>query len=220
MSLVKIVPTADGSDTIYSVQHNAHYHSLNGALQESRHIFINNGFDALPINTISILEVGFGTGLNAALTSSKAVETNKRVNYTGIELYPLEESILSKINYCQYLSTEENDLWNKISTAAWELESILNPSFSLIKHKEDICKLVLHKTFDLIYFDAFAPEDQPEIWTKAVFEKLFNATNKGGILVTYCSKGLVKQALRSVGYIVKRLPGPPGKRHILRATKD
>lgn len=219
MESIKIVKTSDGSNTLYSERYKAHYHSLNGALQESLHIFIRNGFEYLELNEITLLEVGFGTGLNAALTASKACELNRKTNYFGVELFPLEESILSKIDYESVISGNESDLWKKINAAEWGKEELIAKQFSITKLHTDICKVHFINYFDLIYFDAFAPEDQPELWGIEIFEKLFRATNQGGVLVTYCSKGIVKQALRNVGYKVERLSGPPGKRHILRAIK-
>ncbi|RPH29664.1 MAG: SAM-dependent methyltransferase [Bacteroidales bacterium] len=219
MASTKIVRTADGSDTLYSEQHKAHYHSLHGAILESLHIFVKSGYKHLALNEISILEVGFGTGLNAALTASKANEMNRKTTYTGIELYPLEKPTLAKINYGAVLKKDESIFWKKINISEWNTETPINDSFLLTKLHADICTVNLSDLYHLVYFDAFAPEDQPEVWSSAIFQKLFNATNRGGILITYCSKGIVKQALRGVGYKVERLAGPPGKRHILRAVK-
>jgi len=219
MTSIKLVQTADGSDTLFSEQHNAHYHSLNGALQESLHIFVRNGYEFMSMNGINILEIGFGTGLNATLTASKAFSTKQITYYTGVELYPLEEIHLSKLNYPSILNRNEAEAWRMITTGEWGVKNVINEFFSLTKLHADICSLMLSDNYNLIYFDAFAPDDQPEVWTIEIFEKLYNATSHGGILITYCSKGIVKQALRYVGYKVDRLPGPPGKRHILRATK-
>ncbi len=219
MTPIRIVPTADGSHTLYSDRHKAHYHSLNGALQESLHIYIRNGYEYLSLNEISILEVGFGTGLNAALTALSAIEMSRKTIYTGIELYPLQDEILTELNYGTILNDEVIEFWKKITAAQWGKEESINESFLLTKLQSDICTINLSNSYNLIYFDAFAPEDQPEVWSYEIFKKLYNATNQNGILVTYCSKGIVKQALRSVGYKVERLAGPQGKRHILRAIK-
>lgn len=219
MTYYIITPTEDGSHTLYSEQYKAHYHSLNGAMQESQHIFIKNGFDFYPTKEISILEMGLGTGLNATLTASSAFKEKRKTYYTAVELHPIKGTILEELNYKTILRKDEFNNWRKISNAPWNEETIINESFLITKLHADICKTNLNNSFDLIYYDAFAPDIQPEVWSIDIFEKLFKATNPGGILVTYCSKGIVKQALRHVGYNVKRLEGPPGKRHILRAMK-
>lgn len=219
MAQIKIVQTADGSQTLFSERHNAHYHSLNGALQESLHIFVKNGYEYLSCDAINVLEVGFGTGLNATLTASKAVDLKRNTRYTGIDLYPVEEDILTKLNYDSILSKAESETWKKIRSAKWGVEERVNEFFLLNKVQCDLIEMNLQNEYDLIYFDAFAPDDQPEMWTASIFEKIFHATSNGGVLVTYCSKGVVKQALRAVGYKLERLAGPPGKRHMIRATR-
>lgn len=220
MAQIKIVPTADGSNTLYSEQYKAHYHSLNGALQESLHVFIKNGYDFLTHNKLNILEVGFGTGLNAALSASKAIEKSCNTHYTGIDIIPLNKESLSKLNYSSVLSEEAYSNWQKIVATPWGDEFNVNDYFTLKKIQADFTGFNPPSSYDLIYFDAFAPEDQPEMWSVDIFEKLYKSTNPEGILVTYCSKGIVKQALREVGYKVERLSGPAGKRHIIRATKS
>jgi len=220
MERIKIVETADGSNTLYSEEYKAHYHSLNGALQESQHIFIDNGFKYFSKDELCILEVGFGTGLNAALTSSLAMLNKVKTIYTGIELHPLSHDILKNINYKSVLSEFDYNNWKTINSLDWGLRGVLSDFFTILKLNEDICTTALNNSYDLIYYDAFAPEDQPEIWEKHIFEKLYISTKQNGILITYCSKGIVKQALRHAGYKVERLPGPIGKRHILRATKQ
>ena len=219
MSSLKIIQTADGSHTLYSEQHHAYYHSTNGALQESLHVFIKCGFDYLTLDEINILEVGFGTGLNAALTASSAINKKQKTKYTGIDLYPPDEDTLLRLNYKSVLNKEDAEAWKNIISIKWGAENRINDFFLLKKIKADFADLNLTDNFHLIYFDAFAPDDQPEMWTLKVFEKLYQATASNGVLVTYCSKGIVKQALREAGYIVERLSGPPGKRHIIRAIK-
>lgn len=219
MTQIRIVQTADGSHTLFSEQHNAHYHSLNGAVQESVHIFLKNGYEYLSLNAANILEVGFGSGLNAALTASRAIDLKCNTSYTGIELFPLKDDILSKLNYNSILNKQESEAWKKIISTNWDVEEQINEFFLLNKVHCDLIEMSLQNKYDIIYFDAFAPDDQPEMWSIAVFEKLYHATFSGGLLLTYCSKGIVKQALRAVGYKVERLAGPPGKRHMIRATK-
>lgn len=219
MEGIKVVETADGSSTLYSEEYKAHYHSLNGALQESRHIFIENGFKYFSKNYLDILEVGFGTGLNAALTSAIALLNNVNTCYTGIELHPLGEDVLEKINYKSALSELEYSNWRAINSMKWGSNCKLSDFYSILKLNKNICTAEINAKYDLIYYDAFAPEDQPEMWDKQIFQKLYFSTKPDGILITYCSKGIVKQALRDAGYKVVRLPGPVGKRHILRAIK-
>lgn len=216
-----VLPTADGSCTIYSNRFKACYHSQNGALTESEHVFIKSGFEAIlprhrPVN---VLEVGLGTCLNAALTAYGAQTHQTKVRYLGIELYPLPLEVLESTGYGKVLEPECAGLWNKIIKNSEEQELQVTPWFSIKKHCTDFnCWLPTYR-FDLIYFDAFAPDDQPEMWSASNFCKLFHSLNPSGVLVTYSAKGLVKQNLRSAGFKVERLQGPPGKRHMLRAWK-
>ncbi|MFA5646909.1 MAG: tRNA (5-methylaminomethyl-2-thiouridine)(34)-methyltransferase MnmD [Bacteroidales bacterium] len=212
--------TDDGSTTLHSKQFGVHYHSMRGALTESMHIFIEAGLMHVSANPISILEVGFGTGLNAALTAQRAFELGIRVNYYSIELYPLTASEYELLNYAQQLPSGAAQAWKSICDAAWDKQVDISPSFSLFKINADFTSWVPSASFNLVYFDAFAPDDQPEMWSKGQFRKIFNATLPEGVLVTYSSKGIVKRALGEVGYTLERLLGPPGKRHILRANKS
>jgi tRNA U34 5-methylaminomethyl-2-thiouridine-forming methyltransferase MnmC len=219
MSSIKVVQTADGSHTLFSEKFNAYYHSTNGAVQESRHVFIKCGFDSCDQDEINLLEIGFGTGLNAALTTLRAIAKGLKTNYLGIDLYPPDIETLLQLNYKSFLSIAEFDAWEKIVSIKWGVNSCINSFFKLEKRMVDFFDIHLNYNFDLIYFDAFAPNDQPDMWAPLNFRKLYQSTAKNGVLVTYCSKGIVKQALRDAGYFVERLPGPPGKRHILKATK-
>lgn len=214
--------TADGSHTLFSEIHGAYYHSMNGALTESQHIFINSGFKHLSdtLKQISILEVGLGTGLNAALTANESLISGIETSYTAIELYPITEQQINGLNYGQILSPEVAEFWSKVMLAEWNSSVEINQSFEICKVNEDFTKWIPTKSFNLIYFDAFAPDDQPEMWSVEMFQKLYSSLSSGGILVTYSSKGIVKQALRAAGFKVERLAGPPGKRHILRAVKE
>lgn len=211
--------TADGSTTLLSKQYGVYYHSLCGAFTESMHIFIEAGLMHVSANPISILEVGFGTGLNAALTAQRAFELGIRVNYYSVELHPLTTSEYKLLNYAQQLPSGAAQAWTSICDAPWGKQVDISPSLSLFKINADFTTWVPNTSFNLVYFDAFAPDDQPEMWSKEQFQKIFNATLPEGILVTYSSKGIVKRALSEVGYTLERLLGPPGKRHILRAIK-
>lgn len=219
MISVKAQITADGSSTLYSGLHRAYYHSLNGAIQESLHIFINAGFNFIHKPIVSILEVGFGSGLNAALTARAAFAKNIHVNYSGVDLYPLATEQLKCLNYGTLLDKDSASFWDLICNAPWGVSTLINEYFSITKIHSDFTTYQIPGKVDLIYFDAFAPEDQPEMWEPDVFQKLYKSTSNNGILITYSAKGIVKRALRSAGYQLERLQGPPGKRHIIRARK-
>ena len=214
-----IIKTADGSQTIKRIDIDEHYHSVNGALQESLHVFIDNGFRHISGNKISIFEVGFGTGLNAMLTFIEAEKSNKIVDYTAIELYPVNEEIFTQLRYAEMLNINSNKYFLPLHTCEWNKSVKLSDNFIFTKLNIDLIKYNDNKLFDLIYFDAFSSEKQCELWTKSVFEKMFAILNTGGVLVTYSAKGEVKRNLRDSGFTVKRLSGINGKRHILRATK-
>lgn len=217
---ILIESTADGSDTLFVPSLNEHYHSVNGAIQESMHVYIESGLKQCSKEIINVLEIGFGTGLNAFLTLREANET-KNIHYTGIELYPLSEQIISNLNYTKDLNPIEQDLFNRLHQTEWNREIEITSCFNLKKIQTDFSKLdfSLNTTIDLIYFDAFAPEKQKEMWSQNLFDFLYTYTNSGGILTTYCAKGVVRRMLQQAGYIVERLQGPPGKREMLRAIK-
>lgn len=221
----KIINTADGSSTVYNNLLNEHYHSVNGALTESECVFVNNGLAELLNNTdkqiINILEVGLGTGLNALLTLAKINELNVKVFYTAIEPFALEAHIIEQLNYCKLGSlinfyNEFKSIHNYNGNDFIRLNQ--NFYFKSIKDKvQNFNPLPL--SFDLVYYDAFSPEVQPEMWTSEIFDTMYKTLNKGGILVTYCAKGYFKRILKANGFIVECLPGPPGKREVVRAVK-
>lgn len=226
-----IEQTEDGSRTLYVPQLDEHYHSTKGAHTESQHIFIRMGLQASEAPSPQVLEVGFGTGLNAWLTLAEAERTRRNVRYTGVELYPLPWETVSGLEYVDKEAEIAVDgkpvsasaLFEKLHTAAWQKEITLTPHFSLQKIQADITQessVALLPHADVIYFDAFAPEKQPEMWRQELFARLYVLLNSGGILTTYCAKGCVRRMLKEVGFTVERLPGPPGgKREILRARK-
>ncbi|MBN2523346.1 MAG: tRNA (5-methylaminomethyl-2-thiouridine)(34)-methyltransferase MnmD [Bacteroidales bacterium] len=216
---LQIVTSLDGSHTLYSSEINDHYHSIYGAVQESEYIFIKNGFDICTANPVHIFEVGFGTGLNALLTAAKNLEETREVLYTSVEKYPLGENIIRALNHHQYAGPEGEKLSGLIHSAETGKMSVISKNFKLMKIHSDFINDYITGSFDLIYFDAFGPDKQPEIWSSGVFEKISALTKSGGILVTYSAKGDVKRNLRAVGFDVKILSGPPGKRHIIRAYK-
>lgn len=219
---VKIESTADGSHTLFVPALDEHYHSVNGAKQESNHIYINAGLLHCNKNEISVLEVGFGTGLNAYLSLLVTLQTTKVIDYTSLELYPLPMGIVEQLNYVDEADDESKRYFDRLHRCDWDTRNEITPSFALTKVITDFSKpytSLLHGLYDVIYFDAFAPEKQPEMWTQSIFDTLYNATAAQGILTTYCAKGVVRRMLQQAGYTVKRLPGPPGKREMLRAVK-
>lgn len=211
--------TKDGSHTLYVPAMDEHYHSVNGACQESMHVFIDAGLHQIQVELINILEVGFGTGLNAFLTLLEAEKTNQTIHYTSLELYPLSDEVVFHLNYGKMIAPEKADLFIKLHQAEWGREVQITPNFYLRKVNCDLCQCTFDQSYDLIYFDAFAPEKQPEMWQPELFQRLFDHTRSEGILTTYCAKGVVRRAMQAAGYKVERLPGPPGKREMLRAVK-
>jgi tRNA U34 5-methylaminomethyl-2-thiouridine-forming methyltransferase MnmC len=211
--------TADGSPTLYVPELDETYHSMHGSVQEARHVFIENGlrFVATESKQVNILEVGFGTGLNALLTAQYATENAIRVNYVGLEAYPVEEAIWKEINY--HTDAEARSLYTKIMAHPFGETISIELNFSLFKEAKLIQDWVANGTFDLIYYDAFGPRAQAEMWELPIFEKLYSLLNVGGALVTYCAQGQFKRHLKSLGMRVENIPGPPGKREMTRGTK-
>lgn len=217
----EIIITSDGSTTIHLPEWNEQYHSKHGAIQEAYHVFIKNGLDCFNTKTkVSILEIGFGTGLNCFITYLEAQQNDLNIDYTGVEAYPVKQEEIEKLNYVEALKAEnEQRVFDKIHSLLWNEKEQLSTNFSLIKKEqffEDINEL---DKFNLIYFDAFGARVQPELWTESIFKKMFLALKQNGILVTYSAKGSVRRAMQKVGFTVERLPGPPGKREMLRARK-
>ena len=228
----KIVPTEDGSATIFIPEWNESYHSKHGAIQEAYHVFIKNGLDLIPNKNeeISILEIGFGTGLNSLITLCESVQNDLSINYSGLEKYPVSEEEFSILNYPKSLKefnvelnfdeSEINQFYNELMKAEWEKEIQINEKFSLTKIQADFLDFQYPENkFDLIYFDAFGARVQPELWSTAIFQKMYNALKPGGILVTYAARGVVKRSMMEVGFTVEKLAGPPGKREMFRAKK-
>lgn len=222
----RVISTADGSSTVSIPEMNVTYHSTHGAIQESLHVFIQAGLNQTlsRLSAVSILEMGFGTGLNALLTLMEAEAAKKPVRYTAIELYPLEPEQIKMLNYCEQL--DRNDLqesFESLHRSAWEKDISITENFTLFKSGTDLLKFEIpqhSQQFHLIYFDAFAPAAQPQLWTSNVFEKLYASLSPDGILVTYCSKGDVRRAMQGAGFRVEKLAGPPGKREMVRAWKE
>ncbi|MDP2068424.1 MAG: tRNA (5-methylaminomethyl-2-thiouridine)(34)-methyltransferase MnmD [Lutibacter sp.] len=216
----KIMITADGSTTIHITEWDEQYHSKHGAIQEAKHVFIKNGLSLFSEQKISILEIGFGTGLNSFITFLEAAKMKLIIDYVGVEAYPLAAEEVEKMNYVEQLNANafSND-FNKMHHQEWEIKGEISPEFSLTKRKQFFNEIDDKNKFDLIYFDAFGARVQPELWTEEIFEKMHKALKSGGVLVTYSAKGSVRRAMLAVGFSVEKLPGPPGKREMLRGKK-
>ena len=215
--------TGDGSTTIHLPDWNEQYHSKHGALAEAKHVFIETGLHHYIANktlkSIAVLEIGFGTGLNALLTYEQSELLQLRCNYVGVEAYPVAIEEVLKLNYPSVTQISEKK-FNLLHTVSWEEEHRLSACFSLLKRKQFFEEVTDKNAFQLIYFDAFGARVQPELWTEAIFSIMYNALQASGVLVTYAAKGSVRRAMQAVGFTVERLPGPPGKREMLRATKE
>ena len=213
----RIVRTEDGSPSIYVKAIDECYHSTHGARQESEHIFIQTALRQHASKRLSILEVGFGTGLNALLTCNEASLRELDVYYTGIELYPISNDEVEQLLPFTHPHEKLFQQLHQVSSAGF---TPITPHFHLQKQEVDFTHItVAANSVNIIYFDAFSPEKQPEMWTQERFDMLYNACRPGGILSTYCAKGIVRRAMQQAGFLVERLPGPPGKREILRAIK-
>ena len=216
---LELVNTNDGSNSLKNVIINDSYHSKYGAINESKHIFINNGLKMISKKKIRVLEIGFGTGLNALLTLLYCDKKKQNIIYHTIDNLPLKEEIYSSLNYFDQLKIEKN-IYLKIHSSSWENEIELSNFFVLKKMKCDFTKTLFNQKYDLIYFDAFSPSKQPEMWTLNNFKKLYNCLNTNGVLITYSSKGDVKRTMKKVGFNISSLEGPTGKREITLARKD
>lgn len=212
---MEIQTTADGSSTIYLPELDEHYHSVNGAVQESRHVYINAGFNECKKDQLTVLELGFGTGLNALLTAMEAVKQHRKVVYISLEKFPLSKEVLSNLTY----SNLNNDLFQEIHDAEWEKEVRLNDCFSLKKIKIDFSDYPFPEQYDVVYYDAFAPDKQAGVWTQELFDRISERMSSEAVLTTYCAKGAIRRMMQAAGLLVERIPGPPGKREMLRARK-
>lgn len=220
----EIIVTKDGSHTVEIPGMNVTYHSHHGAIQESMHVFIETGLNYLlnkaerQDSPLHIFEMGFGTGLNALLTAIEAENRKIRIRYTAVEMYPLSLEEANTLNYSQVLG--HHDVFERLHLCKWETETALTEHFTLRKVQTHLQDFTSGEPFHLVYFDAFDPLAQPELWTEEVFKKLFDMMIEKGVLVTYCSKSSVRRAMQAAGFNVAKLPGPPGKREIVRAEKS
>jgi len=216
----EIIRTKDGSTTIHIKDWDECYHSKHGAIQEAQHVFIKNGLALYQNQSVSILEIGFGTGLNAFITYLESKKLNLDIDYVGVEAYPVSISELSAMNYVSELNADDkNAIFNLFHESNWEEKVVIDPFFSLTKRQQFFEEINDFEQYDLIYFDAFGYRVQPDLWSTSIFEKMYTALRPGGKLVTYAARGVVKRSMIEVGFTVEKLPGPPGKREMLRATK-
>jgi tRNA U34 5-methylaminomethyl-2-thiouridine-forming methyltransferase MnmC len=219
---IQIITTGDGSHSLLNTALNETYHSVHGARRESVHVFIKHGLeyflDGNAADVVKIFEVGFGTGLNALLTASFAENQKHKILYTSLEAFPLADEIPGKLNYAE--SESEKLLFEKLHSSSWEVDVQINNFFTLRKIKTTLEEISLQGNyFDVIFFDAFAPSKQPELWEIPMLEKVCNALKSNGVFTTYCAKGQLKRDLKSLGLLVETLPGPPGKKEMVRALK-
>lgn len=216
----EIIKTSDGSTTIHLEEWNENYHSKHGAIQEAQHVFIKNGLSLFQNKAISILEIGFGTGLNAFITLLESPKMNIKINYVGVEAYPVSEEEIKAMNYVNELEAmDKKDFFNLIHTNSWENKNDITQNFTLTKRKQFFETIDDVEQFDLIYFDAFGYRVQPELWSTDIFKRMYTALRDNGVLVTYAARGVVKRSMIEVGFKVEKLSGPPGKREMFRATK-
>lgn len=219
--MITLYTTNDQSHTLYNSELNETYHSRNGAVEEAEYVYLKQGLAPIAAQQkeVNVLEIGFGTGLNAILTLQKAMQWGITCHYQSLENFPLPIELINQLNYPQYINPAYQTLFTQMHQCAWNLNNPITPNFYLHKTAQSVHTFTSTTRFNVIYFDAFGPDKQPDIWTPEVFEKMYQLTAHQGILVTYSSKGEVKRTLKAVGYEVERIPGPPRKRHMLRAFK-
>jgi tRNA U34 5-methylaminomethyl-2-thiouridine-forming methyltransferase MnmC len=214
------VLTEDGSTTLFIPELNEHYHSIHGAVQESMHIFIHEGYAQIRNFPARIFEAGFGTGLNAFVTFLVSEKEGRAIHYSTIEKFPLEDHLVRLLNYPEKTDPAKENIFHAIHVAPWDQDIRISEHFTLHKMKGDLCEVQLpHTSFDLVYFDAFGPAVQPELWTEEIFRMIYKSMKEDACLVTYSVKGSVTRALKAAGFSLEKLPGPPGKREMTRATR-
>ena len=216
----EVVKTNDGSMTIFLPDVQESYHSRHGAVQEALHVYIDKGLCFVEKEHVSVLELGFGTGLNALLTMIHADRLGKDVRYVTHEAYPLDLSIIKLMNFERILPNHfAPSIIDQLHTSDWEKDCDLTPSFKIRKCRSLFESISYKSMFDLIYYDVFGFRVQPELWTFELFTKMYQALNDNGVLVTYACRSIIKENLIKAGFQVEKLKGPPGKREMLRAVK-
>jgi tRNA U34 5-methylaminomethyl-2-thiouridine-forming methyltransferase MnmC len=215
----EIIQTNDGSTTIHLPDWNESYHSKHGAIQEAYHVFIKNGLSLFDGKSIAVLEIGFGTGLNSFVTYLEAKKNLQTIDYVGVEGYPVSMEEALQMNYPTEIDASESDIFKQMHECNWEEKNTIDPNFTLTKRKQLFQDINDVNAFDLIYFDAFGFRVQPELWSEVLFAAMFVALKPNGLLVTYACRTSIKNAMLSAGFSVEKLPGAPGKREMLRASK-
>jgi tRNA U34 5-methylaminomethyl-2-thiouridine-forming methyltransferase MnmC len=217
----EIIKTKDGSHTIFMPEWNESYHSKNGAIQEAKHVFIQTGLSLFKDKEVTIMEIGFGTGLNAFITFLESKLVNQKINYVGVEAYPVDLKEIEMLNYIEELNANSDELvFNSMHTSKWEEKFEVSSIFNLTKRKQFFQDIKDIDTFDLVYFDAFGFALQPELWSEEIFQTMYKAMKNNSILVTYACRTPIRKAMLTAGFKVEKLPGAPGKREMLRATKN
>lgn len=217
----EIIETSDGSTTIHLPEWNESYHSKHGAIQEAKHVFIKNGLSLFEGKPVAILEIGFGTGLNAFITYLESQKAQQSIDYVGVEAYPISSEEVLKMNYVSELHAKsDRAIFELMHQCHWEEKTSLSAHYHLTKRMQFFDTISDENCFDLIYFDAFGYRVQPELWSTAIFKKMYDSLKSKGVLVTYAARGVVKRSLQEVGFTVEKLEGPPGKREMFRATKQ
>ena len=215
-----ILTTHDGSTTIHLPDWDESYHSKHGAIQEAYHVFIKNGLSLFGGKSVSILEIGFGTGLNAFISYLEAEKANQNINYVGVEAYPVLLDEALQMNYVSELNASEKaTVFNEMHQNSWNERLVISKHFTLTKRQQFFQDIVDIDQFNLIYFDAFGFRVQPELWSFEIFQKMFTSLKSGGVLVTYACRSSIKRAMLDCGFVVEKLPGAPGKREMLRGIK-
>lgn len=216
----EIIQTQDGSTTIFLPEWNESYHSKHGAIQEAYHVFIKNGLSLFEGKTVSVLEIGFGTGLNAFITYLETQKNkNLSIDYVGVEAYPVAIEEALQMNYANEINPEANQIFELLHQINWEEQHSISSNFTLTKRQRFFQDIKDSNAFDLIYFDAFGFRVQPELWSETIFGSMYKALKTNGVLVTYACRTSIKNAMLSAGFSVEKLPGAPGKREMLRAFK-
>lgn len=216
----EIIITSDGSTSIHLPEWEESYHSKHGAIQEAQHVFIKNGLSLCKGQSVSVLEIGFGTGLNAFITFLESQKSNQNIDYVGVEGFPISAEEVLQMNYVNQLNANQFELeFKKMHQSDWEENVTISQHFRLTKRKQLFNEINCKNQFDIIYFDAFGYRVQPELWSVEIFTKMFEALKEGGILVTYACRGPIKNAMKEAGFQIEKLAGPPGKREMLRGWK-
>lgn len=217
----EVIVTSDGSTSFFLPDWNESYHSKYGAVQEAYHVFIKNGLSLFKGQSVSVLEIGFGTGLNALITFLESQQNYKKIEYTGVEAYPVEAYEVKKMNYPVVMNVVGlEEVFYKIHDCKWEIPIKISDNFTLTKQQKFFHEIADENIFDIIYFDAFGYRVQPELWREEIFTKMFNALKSKGVLVTYACRSPIKKAMLASGFSVEKVPGPPGKREMLIAFKS